>query len=41
MALLPELNYCCECGEWLGPENFDGICLDCEEEAEQNEQEGV
>ncbi len=30
MAYMPELHYCCDCGEYLGPDNGDGICMDCE-----------
>ena len=32
MAYLPELHYCCICGEYLGHENGDGICSFCDTE---------
>ena len=32
MSYLPELHYCCRCGDYLGIDNGDGICLACESE---------
>lgn len=26
------LNYCQVCGKWLGPDDYDGICVDCDDE---------
>jgi len=34
MSYLPELHYCCVCGEDLGAENGDGICRGCDEDEE-------
>jgi len=28
---ITELHYCCDCGIYLGIENGDGICSECEE----------
>jgi len=28
---ISELHYCCDCGTYLGIENGDGICGECEE----------
>ena len=37
MSYLPELHYCCVCKEYLGPDNGDGICAECDgEEVEQD-----
>jgi hypothetical protein len=30
MAYLPELHYCCNCDVYLGPDNGDNICSECE-----------
>jgi hypothetical protein len=30
MAYLPELHYCCVCKEYLGHDNGDGICPECD-----------
>lgn len=28
------LNYCQVCGEWLGMDDYDGICCECDDEQE-------
>ncbi len=30
MAYLSDWHYCCDCGNYLGIENGDGICGECE-----------
>jgi hypothetical protein len=39
MALLPDLQYCCVCGCFLGPDNYDGICCECDEDKDYEEKE--
>jgi|GEM_PF-6686566 len=39
MPYMPDLHYCCVCKEYLGPDNGDGICLDCDTEEEINIEE--
>lgn len=34
MAYLPELHYCVVCGDYLGPDDGDGICADDDETVE-------
>jgi uncharacterized Zn finger protein (UPF0148 family) len=42
MAYLPELHYCCVCKEYLGPDNGDGICPECDtEENAELEYDGI
>ncbi len=36
MAYLPELHYCCMCNKYLGPDNGDAICCDCEDKFDEN-----
>ncbi len=35
MSYIIELHYCCECGQYLGPDNGDGICGSCEDLMEE------
>lgn len=32
---LPRLHYCCNCNVYLGPDDADGICYECDEEEEE------
>lgn len=34
MAYQPDLHYCCVCHDYLGPDDGDGICPDCDEDEE-------
>lgn len=38
MVYLPELHYCCVCKEYLGHDNGDGICVDCDTEDFENDE---
>jgi len=35
MAYLPELHFCCVCRVYLGTEDGDGICSDCEDNVDE------
>ena len=35
MAYLPDLHYCFICKDYLGPDNGDGICPECDIEDEE------
>jgi hypothetical protein len=37
MAYLPELHFCCVCRVYLGPDDGDGICSDCEDNVDEEE----
>lgn len=35
MAYLPHLHYCCCCNEYLGDDNGDGICPECDRDEDE------